>query len=82
MRSSRVPSVAARRCQRPLPPIFQVTDAPAGAAPGRLTSRHALYHPQVMSACAVSFSHGANDVANSIGSFSAAFTVYETMKVG
>ncbi|GBF99738.1 sodium phosphate symporter [Raphidocelis subcapitata] len=36
---------------------------------------------QVLSACAVSFSHGANDVANAIGSFSAAFTVYETLKV-
>lgn len=36
---------------------------------------------QVLSACAVSFSHGANDVANSIGSFSAAFTVYETLKM-
>ncbi|GBF97831.1 sodium phosphate symporter [Raphidocelis subcapitata] len=36
---------------------------------------------QVLSACAVSFSHGANDVANAIGSFSAAFTVYQTMKM-
>jgi sodium-dependent phosphate transporter len=30
---------------------------------------------QVISACAMSFAHGANDVANSIGSFSAAYYV-------
>lgn len=36
---------------------------------------------QVLSACAVSFSHGANDIANSIGSFSAAYYVYQNLKV-
>jgi sodium-dependent phosphate transporter len=36
---------------------------------------------QVMSACAVSFSHGANDVANSIGSFTATLATYQTGQV-
>eukprot|EP00877_Chromochloris_zofingiensis_P000768 jgi/Chrzof1/10692/Cz05g09010.t1 len=36
---------------------------------------------QVLSACAMSFAHGANDVANSIGSFSAAYYVYQNLKV-
>eukprot|EP00878_Enallax_costatus_P033281 GHUV01036692.1.p1 GENE.GHUV01036692.1~~GHUV01036692.1.p1 ORF type:complete len:538 (+),score=156.99 GHUV01036692.1:799-2412(+) len=36
---------------------------------------------QVISACAMSFAHGANDVANSIGSFAAAYYVYENFKV-
>jgi phosphate/sulfate permease len=36
---------------------------------------------QVLSACAVSFSHGANDVANSIGSFTAAFSTWQNSKV-
>jgi sodium-dependent phosphate transporter len=36
---------------------------------------------QVISACAMSFAHGANDVANSIGSFCAAFYVYQNMAV-
>jgi sodium-dependent phosphate transporter len=36
---------------------------------------------QVISACAMSFAHGANDVANSIGSFCAAFYVYKNMAV-
>ncbi len=33
---------------------------------------------QVISACCVSFAHGANDVANSIGPFSAIYTTYTT----
>lgn len=36
---------------------------------------------QVVSACAMSFSHGANDVANAIGTFAAAFVVYNTRAV-
>jgi phosphate/sulfate permease len=36
---------------------------------------------QVISACAMSFAHGANDVANSIGSFSAAYYVYRNLAV-
>jgi sodium-dependent phosphate transporter len=36
---------------------------------------------QVISACAMSFAHGANDVANAIGSFAAAYYVYTTAKV-
>jgi solute carrier family 20 (sodium-dependent phosphate transporter) len=36
---------------------------------------------QVISACAMSFAHGANDVANSIGSFCAAFYVYNNLRV-
>jgi hypothetical protein len=36
---------------------------------------------QVISACAMSFAHGANDVANSIGSFCAAFYVYQNQAV-
>lgn len=36
---------------------------------------------QVLSACAVSFSHGANDVANAIGSFTAALATYQTGEV-
>lgn len=36
---------------------------------------------QVISACAMSFAHGANDVANSIGPFCAAFYVYQNMAV-
>jgi sodium-dependent phosphate transporter len=36
---------------------------------------------QVISACAMSFAHGSNDIANSIGSFSAAYYVYQNMKV-
>lgn len=33
--------------------------------------------PQVISACAVSFAHGANDVANAIGPFAAIYGVYQ-----
>lgn len=36
---------------------------------------------QVLSACAMSFAHGANDVANSIGSFAAAYYVYQNFSV-
>lgn len=36
---------------------------------------------QVLSACAVSFSHGANDVANAIGSFTATLATYYSGKV-
>jgi phosphate/sulfate permease len=36
---------------------------------------------QVLSACAMSFSHGANDVANSVGSFAAAYSVYQSYAV-
>jgi phosphate/sulfate permease len=36
---------------------------------------------QVISACAMSFAHGSNDIANSIGSFSAAYYVYQNMAV-
>lgn len=36
---------------------------------------------QVLSACAVAFAHGANDVGNAIGPFAAALAVYQTMKV-
>jgi sodium-dependent phosphate transporter len=36
---------------------------------------------QVLSACAVSFSHGANDVANSIGSFVASLATFQTGEV-
>ncbi|KAF6263080.1 phosphate transporter [Scenedesmus sp. NREL 46B-D3] len=36
---------------------------------------------QVISACAMSFAHGANDVANAIGSFAAAYYVYQTRTV-
>lgn len=37
---------------------------------------------QVLSACAMSFSHGSNDVANAIGSFSAALYTYQNSAVG
>ena len=33
---------------------------------------------QVFSACAMSFAHGANDVANAMGPFSAVYSVYDT----
>eukprot|EP00955_Chlamydomonas_euryale_P080615 363443-Chlamydomonas_euryale.AAC.6 len=36
---------------------------------------------QVISACCVAFAHGANDVANAIGPFSAIYTVYRTYAV-
>jgi solute carrier family 20 (sodium-dependent phosphate transporter) len=36
---------------------------------------------QVLSACAMSFAHGANDVANAVGPFAAALYVYNNMKV-
>jgi len=36
---------------------------------------------QVLSACAVAFAHGANDVGNAIGPFAAALAVYQTMRV-
>ncbi|WIA17922.1 hypothetical protein OEZ85_009416 [Tetradesmus obliquus] len=36
---------------------------------------------QVISACAMSFAHGANDVANAIGSFAAAYYVYQNREV-
>lgn len=36
---------------------------------------------QVLSACAVSFAHGANDVANSIGSFTAGLATFQTGQV-
>eukprot|EP00195_Chlamydomonas_chlamydogama_P005795 CAMPEP_0202904830 /NCGR_PEP_ID=MMETSP1392-20130828/31296_1 /ASSEMBLY_ACC=CAM_ASM_000868 /TAXON_ID=225041 /ORGANISM="Chlamydomonas chlamydogama, Strain SAG 11-48b" /LENGTH=650 /DNA_ID=CAMNT_0049592659 /DNA_START=226 /DNA_END=2178 /DNA_ORIENTATION=+ len=36
---------------------------------------------QVISACCVSFAHGSNDVANSIGPFSAMYYTYTTYKV-
>jgi sodium-dependent phosphate transporter len=36
---------------------------------------------QVISACCVAFAHGANDVANAMGPFSAVYSVYTTHKV-
>lgn len=36
---------------------------------------------QVFTACCASFSHGANDVANAMGPFMAAYVIYETGKV-
>ncbi len=42
---------------------------------------HMLRPLQVLSACAMSFAHGSNDVANAIGSFAAAFYVYENAAV-
>lgn len=36
---------------------------------------------QVLSACAMSFAHGSNDVANAIGSFAASLYVYQNMEV-
>jgi sodium-dependent phosphate transporter len=36
---------------------------------------------QVLSACAMSFAHGANDIANAVGPFAAAFYVYENIRV-
>ncbi|KAI8476390.1 MAG: phosphate transporter [Monoraphidium minutum] len=36
---------------------------------------------QVLSACAMSFAHGANDVANAVGPFAAALYVYNNQKV-
>jgi sodium-dependent phosphate transporter len=36
---------------------------------------------QVLSSCCVAFAHGSNDVANSIGPFSAIFTTYQTHTV-
>jgi len=38
-------------------------------------------YDKVISACAMSFAHGANDVANSIGSFAAAYYTYQTGRV-
>ncbi|KAI8470032.1 MAG: phosphate transporter family-domain-containing protein [Monoraphidium minutum] len=46
-----------------------------------LRTENVFKYLQVLSACAVAFSHGANDVANAIGSFSAAFTVYDTLRM-
>ncbi len=37
---------------------------------------------QVMSACAVAFAHGANEVGNAVGPFNAALYVYQNQKVG
>jgi solute carrier family 20 (sodium-dependent phosphate transporter) len=36
---------------------------------------------QVITACADSFSHGANDVANSVGPFSGIYATYKTSSV-
>lgn len=36
---------------------------------------------QILSACAMSFAHGANDIANAVGPFAAALYVYENQKV-
>ena len=36
---------------------------------------------QVLSACAMSFAHGANDIANAVGPFAAALYVYQNLKV-
>ena len=44
-------------------------------------TEHIFKYLQVLSACAVSFSHGANDVANAIGSFTATLATYNQGKV-
>jgi phosphate/sulfate permease len=36
---------------------------------------------QVITACAMSFAHGANDVANAIGTFAATYYVYQNLTV-
>jgi phosphate/sulfate permease len=36
---------------------------------------------QVITACAMSFAHGANDVANAIGTFAATYYVYQNFTV-
>jgi sodium-dependent phosphate transporter len=41
-------------------------------------TEHIFKYLQVLSACAVSFSHGANDVANAIGSFTATLATYHS----
>lgn len=44
-------------------------------------TEEAFKYLQVFTACADSFSHGANDVANSIGPFAAIWTIYKTEAV-
>jgi sodium-dependent phosphate transporter len=44
-------------------------------------TEHTFSFIQVFTACADSFSHGANDVANSIGPFAAIWSIYDTMEV-
>lgn len=44
-------------------------------------TEHTFSFIQVFTACADSFSHGANDVANSIGPFAAIWSIYDTMGV-
>jgi sodium-dependent phosphate transporter len=44
-------------------------------------TEHTFSFVQVFTACMDSFSHGANDVANSIGPFAAVWSIYDTEKV-
>lgn len=44
-------------------------------------AEHVFQYLQVFSACAVSFAHGANDVANAVGPFAGIFYVYKNKKV-
>ena len=56
---------------------------PSSIPPLRSSLPAPLLHPstQVFTACCVSFAHGSNDVANSIGPFSAIYTTYQTYAV-
>ena len=49
-------------------------------AAGADLSRPSLSHTQVVTACAMSFAHGSNDVANAMGPFAAVYQTWSTGK--
>lgn len=59
----------------------QVMDMHANAEVFKPETERIFQWLQVLSSCCVAFAHGSNDVANSIGPFSAIFTTYQTHKV-